>query len=352
MKRTQTAGAAALAATVLSSCSIMYGDDADARQCKSNADCAAINAALVCNAGVCEESDAGLQQQGPRACKVDTDCENQQLCGFDGYCYDKWGCLDQAKDFTPADSSPSFRATVRRFEDISSVSFVGDLKAQACTITDPQCMRPVVANSAVNLSADKVLTVPFVNLAQNGFIGNIDVSRAVSGDAGTGGGSVLPVYYHFTSENPLVTSLTTQTELLMVDPAVFPLLGQTWQVEVDPAKATVVLQAHDCGGRKAANVSITPQGVTQFLFVAVTGKTTPVVGLTKTTEDGAALLLNMPGDNRSVVFTLKDEDQSRILTDSLSFQVRAAALNYIAYYPRRSAITRWMTYAKSQGLTP
>jgi hypothetical protein len=344
------------AASLLGSCTVMYGDDADARQCKAQADCdqigATLGVALVCSDGVCEASDAGAQV-GPRACKADNECGTNNLCGFDGYCYAKWGCLDEPRDFSPADVNPEFRASIRRFEDISDLSLVGTLDTTACLSTDPSCTKPVVASGAAQLSADKTLTVPFRGIAQTGFIGRMQVKQVTKTDAGVvDDPNVLPAYYHFTSENPLVTSITSQTELMMVGPFIFPVLSAQYGINADPNLATVVLQVHDCGGRKAADVSLTPLGgASGSVFVAVTGKATPILGLSTTTEDGAALLLNVQSGG-NLLFALRDEKQGRVLSDAITFLAYGRALNYFVYYPRRSALERWMNYAKTQSMTP
>lgn len=352
--RTASAPGAVAALSLLGSCSIMYGDDADAKQCKVQADCDAVSmrtgAQLVCNDGVCEQpADAGAQVVA-KACTVDSECPANNRCGFDGFCYEKWGCIDQPRDFAPADTNADFRATVRRFENSASAELVGDLKAVACLTNSPSCNPPSVASEAIALSADKVLAVPFRGLAENGFVGAIEVMRRPSADGGTGD-PILPAYYHFTSENPLVTNLTTQSELFMASDVIFPVLAGQWGVTLDPQRGTVVLQVHDCGGRKAADVTLTPMGVSDYLFAPVTGKSTPTLAASATTEDGAALLLNLPPD-RNVIFTLRDEVQGRVLSDKISFVVRGKAINYFAYYPRRSALARWMAHAKAQGLTP
>ena len=346
------------AASLLGSCSVMYGDDADARQCQVQADCAPMGAALVCNAGVCEAKSVaggpdGGAQVGPRACKIDSDCEANSLCGFDRYCYKKWGCLDQPRDFSPADMNLEFRASIRRFENIADLTLVGSLRTTACLSTDPSCLRPSVPSGAAQLSADKTLTVPFKGIAPSGFIGSMQVKQVTTTDAGVvDDPSVLPAYYHFTSENPLITSMTSQTELMMVGPIIFPALSAQYGVNADPNLATVVLQVHDCGGRKAADVSLTPLGgASGSIFVAVSGKATPLLGRSTTTEDGAALLLNVPA-GANLLFALRDDQQGQVLSDAITFLAHGKALNYFVYYPRRSALQRWMAYAKTQSLTP
>lgn len=364
-KLTSISFLAALLATS-TGCSLVYGDDIDARQCESNADCEAAATALgdplvclahicqrqtcttnaecpaqaICSNTVCVKGDAGPVQM---ACTQDSECGAGKRCGFDNVCYEKWGCLENDRDWTP-NASATYSSVVRDFYDSSLIA--GTITARACRPTEPTCNSPFVRPEQTQVDQQaKTFAVPFATLPSSGFIGSINVNvGADSADAGTQ--AFMPGYIHFTQENPLVSDLVPQTDILLVRPSIVSVLAASWDEPVDVTKAILVLQAHDCGGRKAPGMSIAPlTTVDGYFFVPIAGKTLPVPGETRTADDGAALAFNLP--EKSLVFVLRDEDAGRVLSDTISMSIRAGAINYFAYYPRRSAVEKWMAHQKT-----
>lgn len=86
-------------------------------------------------------------------------------------------------------------------------------------------------------------------------------------------------------------------------------------------------------------------------FVPLQADRVPVVGGVATTEDGGALLVNVPAD-RPVPLTFTDVDTGRVLTNSLLLTPRLGAINYLFWYPRHSAQEKWMVEARNRGLVP
>lgn len=367
---------------MLGGCSLVYGSDLDAKQCTKQEDCdtaaASVGLPLVCEANVCRQPSCASTVDCPTGswcvnslcvspdagtpalpCNQDSDCTGGQLCGFDKLCYEKWGCIDQGRDWTP-NTNAHYRAAVRSFSNSTDPNAVGTVSAKACN-PNTTCNPPFVPPDAVVYDhAQRTIDVPFNVLPAGGFTGDvtvIDVDAGVPGDGGIPENARYPGVIHFTSQNPLVSDLTPQTDILLSTPAEVRFIAGTWAAwisyPVDPAKGVMVLQVHDCGGRKAAGMRLTP-GATpetaQWLFVPIESKTSPNPRLQKTTEDGAALLFNLPAT--AVTFTLTDEDQNRVINDRIAVTLKPVSLNYFAYYPRKSAVERWMTYARSQGLSP
>lgn len=373
---------AGLLASVLGGCSLVYGSDLDAKQCTKQEDCdsasASVGTPLVCEANVCRQPSCASSVDCPTGtlcvsalcvspdagtpalpCNQDSDCAGTQLCGYDKLCYEKWACLDNDRDWT-ANTSGTYRAYVRNFG--TSTPVTGTVTGKACAPSDSDCKTPVVPAATVD-PAQQLVSVLFSTLPRDGFTGtvNIDVDAGVVPPPPDGGYSsaYYPGVVQFTSQNPMVSDLSPQTDILLTSPSLVSAIAKPWfdakriPYPVDPVAALTVLQVHDCGGRKAAGMKLTPRATPEtatWLFVPIESKTSPNPDLTKTTEDGAALLFNLPGG--PVTFTLTDEDQNKVINDRIAMTLKAPAINYFAYYPRRAAVEKWMTYAKSQGLLP
>jgi hypothetical protein len=73
----------------------------------------------------------------------------------------------------------------------------------------------------------------------------------------------------------------------------------------------------------------------------------PVLGSSETTVEGAGTVVNLPPDKQQV-FTLRDEGQQLVVTSTISFFIHGAAMNHFTYYPRNSAMQKWVTEAKRQ----
>jgi hypothetical protein len=315
-------------------CSVMYADQADKKQCKADDDCAgrAADSELVCNVklGVCESPDATA-----RTCDEDGDCPASMLCGFDGYCYEKWGCLEDGLDWPDAQQSFTYSAPIVSLQNPSDPDLLGDsIEVMACSGGDPDCRSPLAVGE---LDDDKYLTLRFDDFKEPLFSGFIRI-RDTGGDDGL---EFMPVYVHYGVKTRLVSDLPVQSRIFMVDPLTYQGLATIADADADPKAGTVIFIVQDCGGRTAAKVAMKPVGMSDYKFIAVQGGNQPVQGATSTTEDGAGLFVNMPPD-AARTFVLSDEDSGRVI-DEISLNVRGAATNYVFYYPRYSALQRWVT---------
>ena len=92
-----------------------------------------------------------------------------------------------------------------------------------------------------------------------------------------------------------------------------------------------------------------PTGVATATFVPIQNESVPVVGGTRTTIDGSAIIITVPPD-RNQVFLLRDEETGRIISDEITFIPRGGAVNYFFYYPRHRALEQWNQQAKRLGM--
>jgi hypothetical protein len=365
---------ALLASSLLGAgCSLVYGSELDARQCKVDDDCQAAATSLetplvcrrnACQAPTCDEntacpsgsmcadgvciaehpdagSDAGPE---PVACTLDTDCnvEEHELCGLDGFCYVKWGCLDDDADWPAAPASLDFQI---QLQDISAPNLMlsTPVTVSACTSSDPTCSRPIIANKDVMISPEKVLTVPFSGLTSSGFLGTIRVESTVT-DTG-----LLPSYIHFSAENPLVASYKAPRPMQLIPTSRFQNLALFTGITASPDSAGLFMHIFDCGGRPASEVALSIKNVPDTVkIVPLQGAANLVLGSNKTTADGTLIVINLP-PNRVQVFTLVDETTGRLITDTLNFIPRGPAVNLFMYYPRQSTVERWTMQAQRLG---
>jgi hypothetical protein len=322
-------------------CSLMYADDADKKQCTSNDDCKGRveGATLVCTEqGVCADP------AGPQTCEQAKDCPGGQLCGFDGLCYEKWGCLDNDDDWPVAASSFTYSAQLVSLANSENPALLGnDIEVIACSAGDPDCTSPI---STGKLDAAKDLTLTFSNFKDTQFNGFIRV-RDSSVELGSADATFLPAYIHYGRETRLVSDLPVQSRIFLVSPATYMGLAKLAGVTADAEAGTVIFIMQDCGGHSASKVSMKPMGTNSYTFVAVQGGNQPVPGATSTTEDGAGLLLNIPRD-QARTFVLRDDESGRVI-DNVSINVRGHATNYVFYYPRYSALKKWLDESKKQG---
>jgi len=297
----------------------------------------------MCADGLCiaEHSDAG-SDAGPQpvACTLDTDCNvaEHELCGLDGFCYVKWGCLDEDADWPAAPASFDFQM---QLQDINGPdpSLVGEVLVSVCTAGDPTCSRPILVNKDVMISADKLLTVPFSGLTSGGFRGTIRVESAVPGSG------ILPSYVHFTAENPLVGAFKAPRPLQLVPQSRFANLAAFTGITASVDAAGAFVHIFDCGGRPASDVSLTASNAPGSVVIPLQGERGLVLGSNKTTADGTLILVNLP-PNLIQVFTLRDEEKGRLISDTFNIIARGPAVNFIMYYPRQSTVEHWAAQAQ------
>jgi hypothetical protein len=266
-------------------------------------------------------------------------------CGFDGFCYVMWGCLDFDRERASAPASVRYSTLVRNIENPDDPTRVGELAARACSVIDPTCAAPNVGPLDVRISSDKLLTATFQNVPKTGFIGALQVD-ALPASAG-----ILPSYVHFTADTPLYADFYAQTPLLLIRAELFSLLAVGAAVTLRPDATTIAVRAHDCGGRTAPGVTMAAPGSADAMFVPLQADRVPVVGGTETTEDGGALIVNVPA-SRPVPLTFSDASTRRILSSSALLNPRPAAINYLFWYPRQSAQQKWLAEARKRGLMP
>lgn len=366
--------------SLFAGCSFIYGEDLDHRQCRTQADCdaLAVGSPLVCRMNTCqvpgcssnEQCASGSEcvastctTQAPSdggaiklACTQDSDCGAASRCGFDGFCYEKWGCLDDDRDWPKATPSFSYRIPVRKITDLElrdPASFPA-LDVVACAAIDPACNTPVVRASDVMIDGDKTVSIPFAgigNLGFNGFVRFAPLAVTLDGGVASDAGAAQPfltTYLHFNADTPLVTSTVAQSRLLTIDETTFGLLAKLAEVKLDLTQATIAVRIHDCGGRTAPGVSMIARGVSTATFVPIQNESVPIVGGTKTAFDGSAIIINVPPRNQ--LFVLHDEDLGRTIADQVAFVAVGNAINYFFYYPRFKALEAWNGQARKQGL--
>jgi hypothetical protein len=350
-------------------CSLIYREDIERTQCSEQTDCALaskqLGVPLVCRAQTCQMAPcvrneecpanstcvsntcvgtlAGAETQVP--CSLDSDCGAGNRCGFNGFCYAMWGCLALDQERTSAPTSLRYTTLVRNIEALEDPARVGDLMVKACSVIDPTCAVPNVGPLDATVSPDKLLTATFHSVPMTGFIGALQVDE-VPATAGT-----LPSYVHFTADTPLAGDFYAQTPLLLIRAELFSLLAVAAAVTLDPNATTIAVRVHDCGGRTAPGVAMAAPGSAGALFVPLQADRVPVVNGTETTEDGGALLVNVPA-NRPVPLTFSDVNTGLILSDSALLNPRPAAINYLFWYPRQSTQQKWLAEARKRGLAP
>jgi hypothetical protein len=350
-------------------CSLIYREDIQRVQCSEQSDCmlasAGLGTPLICMAGACQAASCAENAECPAgstcisnmcvgtrsgaetavACTSDAECGTGNRCGYDGFCYVMWGCLDADSERPTAPAVLRYSTLVRNIEDPDDPTRVGDLQARACSVIDPTCAAPNVSPLDVTISVDKQLTAAFQNVPSTGFIGALQVD-VLPVEAG-----FLPTYVHFTADTPLYGDFHAQTPLLLIRAQLFDLLAVGAAVTLDPTATTVAVRVHDCGGRTAQGVAMAAPGAPLSTFVPLQADRVPVVGGVATTEEGGALVVNVPA-NRPVPMTFTDVDTGRVLTDSVLLNPRLGAINYMFWYPRQSAQQKWMVEARNRGLVP
>jgi len=350
-------------------CSLIYREDIERTQCSEQADCAAAAMALgiplVCRTGACQTATCTQNEECPAsstcisnmcvgtrsgaetevACTLDAECGAGNRCGFDGFCYVTWGCLNIDVDRAAAPAVLRYSALVRNIEDTDDPTRVGDLQARACSVIDPTCAAPNVGPMDVTVTPEKQLTAAFQNVPTTGFIGALQVD-VLPIEAG-----ILPTYVHFTADTPLYGDFYQQTPLLLIRAELFNLLAVAAAVTLDPAATTIAVRVHDCGGRTVAGVGMASPGSVGSTFVPLQADRVPVVGGVATTEDGGALVINVPA-NRPVPLTFTNVETGRVLTDSVLLNPRPSAINYLFWYPRQTAQQKWIAEARKRGLVP
>jgi hypothetical protein len=212
------------------------------------------------------------------------------------------------------------------------------LEVLACSGGDQKCEKPLAVGK---VDAEKNLSLTFKNFTETQFSGFIRIR-----DASASGPSFLPAYVHYGSETRLVSDLPVQTRIFMVDPATYQQLALVAHADADPEAGTMIFVVQDCGGRGAANVAMKPKNMKSYTFIAVQGGTQPIPDAEGTTVDGAGLFVNMP-PNEARTFVLTDVDTGRVI-DEISVNVRGGATNWVFYYPRYSAVQRWVNQSKKQ----
>jgi hypothetical protein len=349
-------------------CSIVYGDELDTKQCKIDADCEAaamrLETPLVCRQNACQaptchdsaecprdaictdglciaDPGAGSADAGPQpvVCTQDSECngEQEERCGLDGFCYVKWGCLDDDPDWPSAPSSLDLQI---QLQDINGPdpSLVGPVLVSACGAADPTCSRPIVVNNDVTISTDKLVTVPFSGLTSSGFRGAIRVESAVPGSG------ILPGYLHFTAENPVVAPFKAPRPLQLVPMSRLQNLALFTGITAAADAAGMFLYVFDCGGRPASEVSMTFSNAPGAQIIPLQGERELVLGSNKTTADGTLIVVNLP-PNLVQVLTLRDEATGRVISDTFNLIPRGPAVNFVTYYPRQSTVAHWTAQA-------
>lgn len=359
--------AACVLALCSAGCSLLYREDLERRQCLEQADCTQASrdfgVPLVCRANACQQALCTRNEECPASstcisnmcvgtqsgaetqatCSQDAECGEGNRCGFDGFCYVMWGCLDVDREHPVAPPVLRYSTLVRNIEAPDDPTRVGELQVIGCSVIDPTCAAPNVVSQDVSISPDKLMQAVFRNVPTTGFIGSLHLD-ALPASAG-----IMASYVHFTADTPLFADFYAQTPVLLIRGELYQLLAQVAAVTLDPAATTIAVRVHDCGGRPAPGVSMASTSAPTATFVPLQADRVPVVGGLETTEDGGALLVNVPA-NRPVALTFRDVHGNRVLTDSALLNPRPAAINYLFWYPRQSAQQKWTAEARRRSL--
>ncbi|HVZ36732.1 MAG TPA: hypothetical protein VG963_30095 [Polyangiaceae bacterium] len=360
-------------------CTIIYGSEFNKKQCKSQTDCDSAALALgqplvclqetcqtpactqssecpansSCNGTVCVagSADAGSADAATNgvACTEDGDCGSaEQRCGYDGYCYAKWGCLSEEAKWPPTPFNVTYTTTLRSAEDPGNPAAVHDERVELCIVTDPNCANAVVKSEQVTIGADATVTVPLVNgSSSNYFVG---FARFTSPPPADGGSAVqeLPAYRLFTADTPLAANIIDPITINLVAAQTLALQSAVTGIAVDTTQAILEFFVADCGGRPAPGMSVSANNVPNTVFLPLTNSG-PVLGSNQTTTDGTATLLGVPGDKLQT-FTIRDEGLQRVISSTLTFSTHSGANDYFVYYPRNSALQKWLAEAKRLGM--
>ena len=348
-------------------CTFVYQGDLDRTQCKRQSDCEAdatkLGTPLECRQNVCQPPECSetpdcptgsvcvdklcvADSEGAFACKQDSDCgDAARRCGFDGLCYEKWGCLDDDPDWPMSEPPFTFVTRLVRAEKPTDPEALGKLDIIGCGSVDPNCDRPDISAAAIALSAEGKLRVPFDVTLPMGFTGVVRITSAAEEPD-----PILPTYRVFPSETPLVSDMVDPDPINVLGVNTFPTLASAFGLTIVEGTGFVEAHLYDCGGRPAPNVAVSAPGVPDANFI-ILSSSGPVEGATSTIADGAGTLLNLPaGESRQLV--LRDEKLERVITDTLTIIVRGPAMNYLVYFPRYSAVKSWLEEAERQGRSP
>ncbi len=361
----------------LGGCTFLYSSDLDKRQCKTDGDCAKLasdisnDGLFLCEANACKavdckvDTDCALGQtcdanscvggsdggELAKACKRDTDCGTNERCSpKDNLCYSKWGCLDSERDWTNTENRKSdfeYKMLMRSLQNPDDPSLLGTLTVRACPSTDLVCASATVPDERVTKTADKHITVPFVNVGINGFVGTVRIDATVPDDQQTMTGmpkQVLPGFFQFTGENPLVNDTIGQDRAILIDTNTAAGLASLSTVGSITEASNIVFLFYDCGGNKAANMRADIKDKTGYRFVTLADEQNPSLGDEATTSYGTAIIVGAPSGFQS--FIIKDVKENRVITDSFSFTVIENGINYVQYYPRYAAMKKWLDYAE------
>lgn len=119
-------------------------------------------------------------------------------------------------------------------------------------------------------------------------------------------------------------------------------------IAVDATASILEFFVADCGGRPAPGMSVSAINVPNAVFLPLTSSG-PVLGSNQTTTDGTATMLGVPGDKLQT-FSIRDEGLQRVISSTLTFGTHSSALDYFVYYPRSSALQKWLAEAKRLGM--
>lgn len=358
-----------LTLSLLTGCSLAYSDDLSQKQCNVQADCdddaRRLGTPLVCRSNACQAFSCETTSECPRGtacvdnqclaprdagtaapltCAQDGDCVNGSRCGFDHACYAIWSCLDQAADWPTSASSLHLRLPIRSMASLDDPAAVGGLSVVACDEGDVACASPRVTNASVAMN-DTVLDLPFTNLpgAFHGFVRIDPTSTPADADAG-----VLSTWVHFPDVSPLAGDVYAQNRLLTVTAGGIRARAAAAGVSLDTDLGVVALQAYDCGGRPIDGAALRTADGTATSFLALQSESRLDATSGRTGSEGAGLLVNVPGGAQTLI--IRDVTANRTLSDGVQLYVAPHAVNYVYYYPRYSAVKKWMDEAGRRGL--
>lgn len=336
--------------------SLVKADEADKVLCENHicivAECMVDD---DCESRMCDEAlhtcialEDGVEPPG-KECKKNADCDAMadELCSpKDGRCYKKWGCLETEPDWTNAENVKTafnYNVLIRSLIAPEDATVLRNISARACGSSDPNCERPSVPTSAITPTEDGHITVPFNGVGPTGWTGTIRVSADLPPSDEPDAPTVLPGYFQFTPQNPLVSDVFQQARGVLIDTTTADTLAKLAMTGEVAKAANAVFFIYDCGGNPAADMTIAILGTTQGTLFPLASEKDPLPGST-TGDFGAAFLANIPTTGFQT-FIITDAKKTKTVTSTLNFNVFDDGINYMHYYPRYSALKKWKDYA-------
>jgi hypothetical protein len=320
--------------SALAGCSVLV--DADRAQCSQNSDCTSRGAAFadsICKAGSCEEKQKCTQNSD---CKSADETSAGEICSTAGWCEantcsqdsdcaafagtictagacqadPQWSC-----NAGPVNPTHAYKLTMHLQGAVSMAPLPG-VVAQLCRKLDVNCENPVG---------------PTVTADENG---NLKMSIEASFDGYvqlTDSTKIAPALYFLTAPATGDLDLPIVPLASPFEATGIVLSASAGTTSWLPDRGLVLLNAFDCQGATAANISYSVGGAhdpTSFIFYLI--GTLPTSNATFTDSTGYGGLVNVPVGVSTITATLAP---SGAQVSKLSVLVRAGYISYSKVTP-------------------